>query len=380
MEKVSKRVLISCDSPRSLLDFRGKLMERLLEKHEVLLFTPVIQQTAIRDKLIKMGVKIYENQLMPSTVNVISDLKYIISLFHLIRKVKPDVFFPYTFKPVIYGSLVANLCRVPNITPMLTGLGYNFMGDRENFVSSITKMLLRLSLKANKRRRIILQNHDDYDTLLRQKIISQKNKVYIVNGSGVDLDYYHYSLSDINTITFLMISRLINAKGIKEYYEAAKLIKEEFPEVCFKLIGPYEENIDAIDSTLFQEIETSGIVQYTGLISDVRPEITDASVVVLPSYYGEGIPRCILEAMAIGRAIITTDSVGCKETVNPLRKKANGFLVPIKDVPALVSKMKYYIKHTGDIVRFGSNGRKFAEDKFDVNKVNELMVQIIEGR
>jgi glycosyltransferase involved in cell wall biosynthesis len=380
MEKVNKRILISCDSPRSLLDFRGKLMERLLETHEVLLFTPVITQKAIRDKLVKMGVKIYENQLMPSTVNVISDLKYVLTLYRLIRKLKPDVFFPYTFKPVIYGSLVANFCRVPCITPMLTGLGYNFTDDRKNLVRTITKKLLNLSLKANKRRRLILQNHDDYNTLLKQKIITKANQVFIVNGSGVDLDYYQYSLPDISSISFLMISRLINAKGIKEYYEAAKLIKAQFPEVIFKLIGPYEENIDAIDPFLFEEIKNSGVIEYTGLIADIRPEIISSSVVVLPSYYGEGIPRCILEAMAIGRAIITSDSVGCKETVNPLRKKANGFLIPIKNAQALASKMEYYIKHTGDIIRFGSNGRKFAEDKFDVNKVNELMVQIIEGK
>ncbi|MBE9601666.1 glycosyltransferase family 4 protein [Pedobacter sp. MC2016-24] len=380
MEKVSKRILISCDSPRSLLDFRGKLMERLLETHEVVLFTPVITQQAIRDKLVKMGVNIYENQLMPSTVNVISDFEYILTLYRLIKKIKPDVFFPYTFKPVIYGSLVANFCRVPCITSMLTGLGYNFTDERKNLLRTITKKLLKLSLKANRRRRLILQNQDDYKTLLKQKIITKANQVFIVNGSGVDLDYYCYSSPDITRISFLMISRLINAKGIKEYYEAAKLVKGQFPEVSFKLIGPYEENIDAIDPLLFEEIKTSGIIEYTGLIADVRPEITASSVVVLPSYYGEGIPRCILEAMAIGRAVITSDSVGCRETVNTLRKKANGFLVPVKNVPALVSKMEYYIKHPIDIIRFGSNGRKFAQDKFDVNKVNEQMVQIIEGR
>ncbi|WP_448634530.1 glycosyltransferase [Pedobacter panaciterrae] len=176
-----------------------------------------------------------------------------------------------------------------------------------------------------------------------------------------------------------MISRLINAKGIKEYYYAAKQIKEKFPDVVFKLIGPYDDNIDAISADLFSRIKTDGTIQYFGLVDDVRPYINKSSVIVLPSYYGEGVPRCLLEGMAMGRAVITCNSVGCRETINPLLRKANGFLVPIKDIQQLASKMEYYIRHTDDVARFGLNGRKYASEKFDVNKVNQTMVNILEG-
>ncbi|MBG6234379.1 glycosyltransferase involved in cell wall biosynthesis [Pedobacter sp. CAN_A7] len=381
MIKERKIILISCDSPRSLLDFRGKLIEALIVKHEVIIFTPKIEQEWIKNKLTGMAIKIYENGLNPSNVSIISDLKYLFELSKIIRLTKPDVFFPYTFKPVIYGVFVARLCKVNHITPMLTGLGYNFIdiGSRKSLIQKITRILLKLSLSASKRLHIIFQNQDDYNTLIRANIITKRNTAHVVNGSGVDLSYYQYSPPDLNNISFLMISRLINAKGIKEYYYAAKQIKESFPEIVFKLIGPYDDNIDAISAELYSKIKTDGTIQYIGLVDDVRPYISQCSVVVLPSYYGEGVPRCLLEGMAMGRAVITCNSVGCRETINPILQMENGFLIPIKDIKQLASKMEYYIRHTDEVTRFGVNGRKYAFEKFDVNKVNQAMVNILEG-
>ena len=381
MIKERKIILISCDSPRSLLDFRGKLIEVLIVKHEVIIFTPKIEQEWIKNKLASMGVKIYENGLNPSNVSVISDLRYLFELSRIIRNIKPDVFFPYTFKPVIYGAFVAKFWKVNHITPMLTGLGYNFLneGSRKSLVRKIARILLKLSLKADKRLHIIFQNQDDYNTLIRANIITKKNIAHVVNGSGVDLSYYNYSPPDLNNISFLMISRLINAKGIKEYYYAARQIKESFPEIVFKLIGPYDDNIDSISPELYSKIKTDGTIQYIGLVDDVRPYISQCSVVVLPSYYGEGVPRCLLEGMAMGRAVITCNSVGCRETINPILQKANGFLIPIKDTQQLAFKMEHYIRHRDDVTRFGVNGRKYVCEKFDVFKVNQAMVNILEG-
>ncbi|WP_448634531.1 glycosyltransferase [Pedobacter panaciterrae] len=195
MVKERKIILISCDSPRSLLDFRGKLIEALIVKHEVIIFTPKIEHQEIKNKLSEMGVRVYENGLNPSNVSIVSDLKYLFELRRLIKATKPDVFFPYTFKPVIYGAFVAGFCRVNHITPMLTGLGYNFLnvGSRKTVVQKITRILLKLSLRASKRLQIIFQNKDDYNTLIRANIITNKNIAHVVNGSGVDLSHYEYS-------------------------------------------------------------------------------------------------------------------------------------------------------------------------------------------
>jgi len=379
MGKGNKIILISCDSPRSLLDFRGKLMEVLLVDHDVHVFTPSITQESIVIELKSMGVHVHENRLQPSTVHIASDLKYINDLYRLIRKLKPDIFFPYTFKPVIYGTLVARLCGVRTIAPMLTGLGYNFSVHTERVtpLQRITRLLLKISLLPHSNLRLILQNKDDCASLRQYNIINAKSKVHVVNGSGVDLNHYHYSEPDLVNVRFLMVSRLIKAKGIEEYYHAASLVKARFPDISFTLIGAYEDNVDTIDADLYQQILSGNVLDYIGLVTDVRPFIKEASVVVLPSYYGEGVPRCLLEAMAMGRAIITCDSVGCRETVNQLEEKKNGFLVPRKNAKQLASRMEYYINNKTDITRFGLNGRKYAAEKFDVNEINKVMVNIL---
>ncbi|WP_207425887.1 glycosyltransferase family 4 protein [Pedobacter sp. SYSU D00535] len=379
MEASGKKILIACDSSRSLLDFRGKLIEALAERNKVYVFTPKIHQEHVRAKLLDSGVGIYENDLHGSNVSIASDLKYIYNLYQVIRSIKPDVFFPYTFKPVIYGALVARLCKINRITPMLTGLGYNFLdlSSRAGLVKMITKKLLKLSLGSSTLR-VIFQNRDDYQTLLTSKIIGKSTQAFVVNGSGVDLSHYDYSPPDIRNASFLMISRLINAKGIREYYEAAKAIKMKYPGAEFKLVGSYDDNIDSISRELYDQIKNDGTINYLGEIDDVRPEIRASSVVVLPSYYGEGIPRCMLEAMAMGRPIITSNSVGCKETVNPDDSKQNGFLVPVKNVSALKDHMEYFINNRHDILIFGLNSRSYAEDRFDVHKVNNQMLAILE--
>lgn len=376
-----KKILIVCDSSKSLLDFRGKLIEALASENQVFVFTPKIKQESVRNLLNRLNVQINENQLESSNVSILSDFRYIIHLYRLISKIKPDVCFSYAFKPVIYSSFVATICSVKNIVPMLTGLGYNFSDDssKKKIIANITKQLLRLSLMS-KRINLILQNKDDYETLIAEHIIPQGRKAFVVNGSGVDLTHYSFSKPITDPVNFLMISRLINAKGIKEFYEAAKLVKIQYPHSTFTLIGAYDNNIDSITDSLFNEISSGQTVNYIGEVQDVRPYIEKSSVVVLPSYYGEGIPRCLLEAMAMGRALITSNSVGCREVVNEKIEKQNGFLIPIKNHEKLAEKMLHFLLNPEDITTFGQNGYQYAIEKFDVKKVNRHMVNIIESK
>jgi len=356
-------------------------MEALLENNEVAVFSPKIHHEEIKLKLVNMGIDIYENELDGSNVSVFSDLSYMVKLFHVMRQFKPDVFFPYTLKPVIYGSLVAKICHVNHVVPMLTGLGYNFMNGNSKtpLVKKLVRGMLKFSLNQNGQSDLILQNSDDYNTLVDQGIIGKNNNAHVVNGSGVDLSYYLFSRPEHEHLSFLMIARLINAKGIREYFEAAKSIRFRYPGVKFKLIGPYDPNIDSIDRDLYDKIKAGDVIDYLGEVSDVRPHIKASSVVVLPSYYGEGIPRCLLEAMAMGRAIITCDSVGCKETVNLSENFQTGFLVPVKNVKALTEKIQHFILHPEDTLTFGKNGREYARKKFDVKKVNKQMLEILQA-
>ncbi|MDB4923339.1 glycosyltransferase family 4 protein [Mucilaginibacter sp.] len=378
MIKTGQKILIACDTSKSLMDFRGKLIEELAKKHKVYVFTPPITQLQFREKLNSLNVGIYENGLKGSNVSIFSDVKYILKLYKIIRELKPDIFFPYTFKPVIYGTILAKLCRVKRITPMLSGLGYNFANtDKKDLVSIITRLMLKFSLAKSPRLKIIFQNKDDYQTLLHKKILTNKHNAFVVNGSGVDLEHYTYNPPNTENINFLMISRLINAKGIREYYEAARFIHLKHPEVKFKLIGAYDNNIDAISPELYKKINFGKTIHYLGEVDDVRPYIKEASVTVLPSYYGEGVPRCLLESMAMGRALITSDSVGCRETVDS-STETNGFLIPVKNVPALILKMEAFINNPKDIIKYGLNGLTFAQRKFDVHLVNAQMLNIMQ--
>jgi len=376
--QTTKKVLIACDSSKSLIDFRGKLIEEMAKIHEVSVFSPVITRPDVREKLKSLNVTVYENHLDGSNVSMLSDLRYIIQLFKLLWKLRPDVFFPYTFKPIIYGTVLAKLCGVKCIAPMLTGLGYNFTPQKKKtLINRVTAKLLRFSLRSHLRLRIIFQNRDDYLTLLREKVLRGKHKIFIVNGSGVDLDHYQYTPADTNDHTFLMISRLINAKGVLEYYEAARILKARYPWVKFRLIGSYDKNIDSISKELFDEIKYGQIIQFNGEVEDVRPFIKASSVVVLPSYYGEGVPRSLLEAMAMGRAIITCNSVGCKETVN-MNEKPNGFLVPVKNVAELVARMEYFITNPASVSTYGLNSLALASKKFNVHLINKQMMKIMQ--
>ena len=378
MSKTGQKILIACDSSKSLIDFRGKLIEEMVKQHQVYVFTPRITLQTERDFLSSVNVNVVETPFTGSNVSILGDIRYILRLFILLMKVKPDVFFPYTVKPVIYGTVLAKICRIKMITPMLSGLGYNF-DERSLYtlVSTVTRFLMRLSLAPNEKLKIILQNEDDYFTLCKYRVITFKHQVFVVNGSGVNLQHYTPSDPDLINISFLMIARLINAKGIAEYYDAAKYIKSCYPFIKFKLIGSYDNNIDAISPELLDKIKSGDSISYVGQVNDVRAFIKDASVVVLPSYYGEGIPRCLLESMAMGRAIITSNSVGCKETVEEGLDQ-NGFLIPVKNASALISKMFYYINNRKAILRHGQNGLSLAAKKFDVHIVNSQMLKIMQ--
>ncbi|PST83247.1 glycosyltransferase family 1 protein [Pedobacter yulinensis] len=376
---MTKKILIACDSPRSLLDFRGKLIEQMVLQNEVSVFTPPIEQESIRTKLAVLGVTVYENHLRPSSVSLVQDLRYMAELYRLLRKLKPEVFFPYTFKPVIYGTIVARLCGIRRITPMLTGLGNTFLRRKRGptLVQRITRALLSISLSPARHVHLILQNPDDYGTLRRSGVLKRGANAHVVNGSGVDLEQFTYSKPPVNPPSFLMVSRLINAKGVREFYEAAKLTRLSHPEATFTIIGAFEDNIDSISAELYEQIAGGNAVQYHGLVSDVRPFIEAASVVVLPSYYGEGVPRSLLEAMAMGRAIITCDSVGCRETINPDPGSRNGLLVQARNAKDLADKMHHYVVCPEDIVDSGRNGRAFVCQKFDVLAVNADMLRIM---
>lgn len=363
----------------SVFHLRGLLLQDISSLgYEIHILAPNSKHYSKEYKQLNdLGYKIHSLPLARTGTNPIEDIKTLYATYKAIRDIKPDIIFSYTIKPVIYGTLAAWYAKTPKRFVLLAGLGYTFQeaeSERKKpILKSIVYKLYKNSL--SKSTKVFFQNPDDYNLLKKMKIMSPSVPYVIVNGSGVDTEQYKVSpfpkdLSDKIKPSFLLIARLLNDKGIKEYIAAAKIVKKKFPEAEFHLVGWIDENPEAITQYQLDEWVSSDIVTYWGRLEDVRPAIDASSVYVLPSYR-EGTPRSVLEAMSMGRAIITTDAPGCRETVV---EGFNGYLVPIKDSRKLADAMLNFIENPELYVTMGRASRKIAENKYDVRKVNSQMI------
>jgi glycosyltransferase involved in cell wall biosynthesis len=220
---------------------------------------------------------------------------------------------------------------------------------------------------------VIFQNPDDRLLFKRLDFLMDTQKTYLVNGSGVNLDHYYFSApKQADQVSFLLIGRLIRSKGISEYAKAAEIIKKRHDNVSFRLLGSLTGSSDLVSKEDLGRWVSEGTVEYCGRADDVRPFIEMASVIVLPSFYGEGTPRSVLEAMSMGRPVITTDAPGCRETVE---EGVNGFLVPVRDSKALAEAMERFIEKPELIKKMGRESRRIAEEKYDVRKVNQVILE-----
>ena len=352
------------------MNFRGPLLAALVGAgHQVVACAPD-NDTRLVDRLKALGIRFRSINLSRNSLSLLRDAVCIASLVRLIREERPDVTLAYTAKPVIYGSLAAAASSVPAIYSIITGLGYAFTDTnlRRRLLAWVMGWLYRWALRYN--RTVFFQNRDDLELFRRRRLISSRCPVVIINGSGVDLEQFSPALIAAQPPVFLLIARLLRDKGIVEFVEAARQIKCHYPEVMFDLVGPFDSNPSNIRRAEVENWQAEGILRYHDRVDDVRPFIKAASVYVLPSYR-EGMPRTILEAMAMGRAVITTDAPGCRETVIT---GENGFLVPVKDPKALARAMMRFILEPGLIESMGKRSRELAIQKFDVHSVNRVIM------
>lgn len=368
--KENSIILVSSYSD-SVLAFRGGLVEALVRaRFRVRVVTPGGGAVrALAEWACRQGIEVHDVPLQRAGLNPISDLIYLFRLYRYISRFSPVITLPYTIKPVIYGTIAAWLARVPRRHALITGLGYAFIGTRRGVVGFLAERLYRFAL--TRAHKVYFQNPDD-ERLFRQRgILPPSVPSVVINGSGVDVGRYTFQPVAKGVQTFLMISRLLGDKGVREFAAAAFRIKTFAPSVRFQLVGWIDVNPDAIAQAELDEWIADGTLEFLGKLDDVRPAIADSTVYVLPSYR-EGTPRTVLEAMAMGRAIITTDAPGCRETVVD---GENGFLVPVKSVDALSEAMLKFIEDPTLAPRMGKRSREIAEEKYDVHKINAVMLR-----
>jgi len=357
----------------SLINFRGALLRALTNQgHDVIACAPGGDEGIVR-RLAAIAVPYQPVYLSRTGINPAKDFFSLISLTRLFCRAKPDILLTYTVKPVIYGSLAARFAGVPNTFSMITGLGYAFSGEKikHRLLSSLVRSLYRAALSHNQA--VFFQNSDDQELFSKLKLIGKGVRSVLINGSGVDLDYFKPAPLDERPV-FLLIARLIRDKGVFEYAGAARMLKQRYPEAVFRLVGWFDNNPEAISPKQIDQWQSEGIVEYLGETPDVRPFLAESNVYVLPSYR-EGTPRTVLEAMAMGRPIVTTDAPGCRETV--IQGK-NGFLVPPRNVDALVGAMERFITTPEIIETMGRESRRFAEAKYDVHQINYVIMRTME--
>lgn len=346
------------------------LRDLLAGGHEVVAVAPFDDWT---DRVRSLGIKCVDLRLTRWGTNPASEVAAIRDIYSVMRRESPDVAILYTIKPVIYGSLAARAAGVRRIFSLVTGLGYMFVeGGRFTKVKQwAARNLYRLALAQNER--VFFQNPDDLALFTSGGVIDEA-KTILVPGSGVDTEHFSPDTAPPDDDHFLLVSRMMWDKGVGEFVEAARRLKKRYPHAKFTLLGPLDDNPKAIPEDKLREWDAEGAVRYLGPADDIRPYLARCSVYVLPSRYREGIPRTNLEALAMGKPIITTDMPGCRETVVPLR---NGFMITPGDTDALVTAMDAFLMDRALAGRMGAESRKLALEKFRVEAVNRSFLEAI---
>ncbi|MBR3909082.1 MAG: glycosyltransferase family 4 protein [Clostridia bacterium] len=319
------------------------------------------------EKFSENGIKYIQADISRNGTNPIKDLKTLKSLKSILKQEKPDKLFTYQAKTVIYGGIAANMLGITEVYPLIAGIGSVFLSN--DIKSKIIRFILKTEYRFAMRKspKIFFQNNDDVKVFTDNKIV-KKEKTVILNGSGVNLEKFTQKPIPDGSV-FLCISRLIKDKGVYEYLKASRIVKGKYTNARFLLVGPYDSNPSALKEEELKPYIDDGIIEYFGEANDVRPYLEMCNVFVLPSYR-EGTPKTVLEAMATGRAIITTDATGCRETVID---GENGYLVPIKDIDALADAMIDLIETPDKISQMADKGLQLVKQKFDVKIVNNTI-------
>tara|TARA_R110002096_G_scaffold147671_23_gene307852 strand:- start:10782 stop:12011 length:1230 start_codon:yes stop_codon:yes gene_type:complete len=384
------KILVLTGDSKTLVYHRGELLKRLAEQGLEVVSAATGDSEFVRNFLAKIGGRFIPLGLCRTGMNPLKDLASFFEIFQMLRREEPDYLFCYGIKSVIYGTIGAKLSGVPRTFALIPGLGYTFSPDgtfKQRIAGLAARVMYSIALRGVDK--VFLQNSDDEQLLRDARILPKETPSFTTAGSGVSLtDFPCRTLADPEklshgTFRFLLISRLLKKKGIAEFAEAAKKVRRKFPNAQFDLVGPFDKSPDGVPLQLVESWQREGILNYHGSTRDVRKFLKRANVFVLPTYYREGVPRSILEALSTGLPIITTDMVGSRETVeittqcwNQRKGESvvhcgnNGILVPPKDANSLAEAMVFLLESPDVVASMGQESRQLAERRFDVHRVN----------
>lgn len=366
-------LLIVAANARSLIANRGDFIAGAIARRRAV--EAAVPTADMLDEVQDLGIPIHGVKLSRTGLNPIADVSFVRHILELARRRRPTVVFAYGVKPIVFGLLGARLAGVQRCYAMVTGLGHAYTTEnlRTRLVRVILAVMYRVSLRIA--RRTFFQNPDDLHSFVERGLVPADRAV-LINGSGINLERFPLRpLPEVASARFLFVGRLLYEKGLREFVAACRLVAERHPGCEFVVVGGHDASLP--HAVPAEEVETwraEGVVRFVGAVKDVRSWLEWCTVLVLPSYR-EGTPRSVLEAMATGRAVITTDAPGCRETVED---GVNGYLVEPRTVEPLADAMIRVAADPATVARFAKAGRRIAEDKYDVHKVNAVILKTME--
>ena len=365
-----KRIIIFSNSLWNIINFRMSLIKKLIKKYNIYIVAPDSEQKKI---LIELGCKFQPLNLQRKSINPLNELKNILKFIYITLKIRPHLIISYTIKPNIYSSIVSLILLKKNIVNF-TGLGSVFI--KKNFLNRCILLIMKLFFK--KTNLVTFQNKSDLKYILDKIKYLERNSI-VIPGSGVNLTDYNYDTLFKNrtnkSIKFLMISRILKDKGVNEFFSVSKKILQNHNNIEIFYLGDFDYNNPSfINKAKFEKLVLDSNVKYLGYHNDVKQYIVDSDVVLLPSFR-EGLPKSLLEAMAIGRPIIASNVPGCSDLIE---EGFNGFTFEVTDEIDFYNKMEKIINLSHkDRYIMGLNGRKLVENKFAENIVIDIYLKHI---
>lgn len=385
------KILVLTADANTLIYHRGDLI-RDFAAHGCEVVTAAAEDYPhVREFVASLGGRHRAIRMDRSKINPLKDLVTMWDMWRLFRNEKPDALFAYTIKSVVYGCVIARLAGIRRVYALLPGLGFTFVKPvtwQQQILSFISKALHRFALK--RADVIFMQNRDDVKLFTEMNMLPPEVSVHVTAGSGVNMDEFPHAPLEPATdrIRFVLVSRLLISKGVRVFAEAARRIKQLHPHAEFHLVGPFDPNPNRVEESEVRQWVREGTLIHHGMVKDVAALLQTMHVFVLPTWYREGVPHATLEALATGRPIITTNSVGARECVKltaegatqrdnneMLMQGENGFLTQPQNVAAVECAMAWFLKHPAQIAIHGHASRQLAAEVFDVRLVNEIIIR-----
>lgn len=363
-------VAIMCNGKNTSVPSRTELINKFKENGKSV-YIAGVEAGELSPAYEEMGISFMPVEASRDNVNPFVELKSLISVYSQTKKLKINSTLIYGVKNHIAMAIGSRLGGAKKVVCIVNGSGNLFFmkGLKAAIVKSISWIGLKTAYSMCSA--VVFQNKDDAELFKKIKLVNSK-KIVLTNGSGVNVDKFEFTDVPLND-TFTMISRLTVNKGTIDFVRAASIVKAKYPKAQFKLIGNIESTMSDSNRKIIEDAHADGIINYFGFQKNIKEHLAESMCLVHPSYYREGVPRSVLEALSVGRPVITCNTPGCKETVV---EGENGFLVKEKSPEAIAEKMIWMIENKEKLQKFGEFSRQYAKDKFSVFDVNEIVVNL----